>query len=124
MRFLPRRARLALLDWSRRYSGYDKHMAELHPVPGYLDWGDVRFKIKTVTFEGGRMHVTADAGTTEAGQVIGTVVLTGTDGKEVLRGTQHADMGVKLNASTWAFKWDVRLPGKTADDTSDAPQPA
>src|ERR1700760_4180548 len=119
---LPRRVRLALNDWARRYSGYDRHLAELHPVPGYLDWGDVRFTIKTVTFEHGRMIIKADAGTTEAGQVIGTVTLTGTDGKPVMRGTQSKDMGVKLNSSTWAFRWDTTLPG-SVDDTPDAPQP-
>lgn len=123
MSWLPRRARLALLDWTRRYSGYDAHLEELHPVPGYLAWGDVRFKIKTVTFENGRMIIKADAGTTEAGLVEGQVFLIGTDGKPVLRGTQSQKMGVKLSASTWAFTWSTTLPA-IAEDTPDAPQPA
>lgn len=120
MNWLPRRARLALLDWSRRYSGYQAHLEKLHPAIGYLAWGDVHFAIKTVTFENGQMIVRADAGTTEAGQVTGQVFLMGTDGKPVLRGTQNQNMGTKLSASTWSFKWDVKLPA-IAEDTPDAP---
>ena len=121
MSWLPRRARLALHDWAVRYSGYDKHMAEAHPVPGYLEWGDVLFTIRTVTFEGGRMHIRADALASETGRVKGRVMLLGTDSRPVLSGTEDKDMGIKTSGTSWSFGWDVRLPGSRADDTPDAP---
>lgn len=124
MRFLPHRARQALYDWARRYSGYDKHMAELHPPIGYLDWGDVRFTIKTITFEHGQMKVVAAAGTTEAGKVSGLVRLLDTSGNELMSGQRGQDMGIKTQGATWTFTWHLKVPWSMADDTPPAPQPA
>lgn len=124
MRFLPHRARQALYDWARRYSGYDKHLNEYHPPIGYLDWGDVRFSIKTITFEHGMMKVIAAAGTTEAGKVTGLVRLLDIDGTEIMSGQRSEYMGAKTAASTWTFTWTVRVPWSMADDTPPAPQPA
>lgn len=122
-RLLPRKVRQAVFDWARRYSGYDDHLKQEHPFQGWLEWGDVRFAIKTVTFENGRMVVKADAGATEAGNVCGIVTLVGPDGKPVIRGTQDKHMGIKLSATTWSFTWTTTLP-VTADDTPPAPQAA
>lgn len=116
MKYLPRKARLALHDWASRYSGLDKHMAEAHPVPGYLDWGDVRFTIRTVTFSDGMMHVVAEAGPSEAGLVSGVVRLTGTDDEFFMGGRQDKYMGTKTSASTWTFTWSVRMPAIADDD--------
>ena len=69
-------------------------------MPGYLDWGDVRFTIKTITFSGGKMHVTATAGATEAGQVKGRVIVLGTDALPALPGRAergHGRQAVRLD---------------------------
>lgn len=118
------RIRQRIYDWSRRYSGYENHMNELHPPIGYLLWGDVKFTIKTIVFKGGEMVVTAEAGTQEAGVVTGLVRLLDIDGTEIMSGQRSEYMGAKTAASTWKFTWTVRVPWSMADDTPPAPQPA
>lgn len=121
---MPRRARMALQDWASRYSGYDEHMEKLHPPQGYLTWGDVRFTINTITFSGGKIHVKATAGATEAGQVKGRVTVLGTDELPAFQGVRAEDMGIKMSGTSWEFTWDADLSRITADDRPDAPQPA
>lgn len=117
---LRRKARIVLLDWSRRYSGYAAHMASEHPPIGMLEWGDVVFRIRTVTFSDGQMHIEAAAPANAIGKVSGQVMLTGIDGSTILHGSEAHDMGIKTAGSTWKFTWGVRLP-EQADDTPAAP---
>lgn len=122
LKAIPSRARLALRDWARRYSGYDEHLRQEHPAAGYLGWGDVRFAIRTVTFSGGKIHIRAEAGASEAGQVRGRVTVLGTDDQPVLHGARAEDMGIKTSGTTWQFTWDAFLSRIEVNDHPDAPR--
>ena len=134
---IPRKLQLAVLDWSRKHSGYDEHMAKAHPPAGFILFGDVEFTIETVTFAGGQVHFTGRAGAREAGFVRGVPVILGTDHEPVLGGTSSSDMGVKTGGSTWQFEYGLKLENVRAKDETramtahfpppgddDAPQPA
>jgi hypothetical protein len=137
MKSAIRIAQRRLLDWSRKHSGYDEHMAKAHPPAGFILFGDVEFTIETVVFEGGQVHFRGRAGTREAGMVRGVPVILGTDHEPVLGGTSSSDMGVKTAASTSQFEYALNLENVRASSeeremtaqfpppgAGDAPQPA
>lgn len=114
-----------------RISGFDEHLAKVHPPVGLLRIGILIFDIETLTFVNGLMRIQARAGTTQAGRCEGDAVIMGMDGKPALKGAHLVPfMGVKTLGSTWQVDYVVNLENVRTGEigewnvTETTPQPA
>lgn len=115
-------AQRRLKDWAAEYSGFNAHMAEAHPVIGYLQLGEVRFQIKTLKFREGRAFLGATANSVSYGRVGDAHVrVTDPDGAVCWESkTKSEFLGLKTGGSTWELEYNASFLRDPSAPVSDA----